>query len=136
MVIDASYCAAPLTSAMQLGLMDSTSCQWKPKWEMAQLQIEVVAEEKKADAELFQILAEAIGKNNVALSEKSEWSKKSNEHAFVEPLAFYRREVLSINPSCIAQVKEAAQYDTSKQSASTKHYCHLHGPNNTNEEER
>ena len=23
-----------------------------------------------------------------------------------------------------------------KQSASTKHYCHLHGPNNTNEEER
>ena len=44
-------------------------------------------------------------KNNVASSEKSEWSKKSNdnEHAFVEPLAFYRREVLSINPSCIAQ---------------------------------
>ena len=90
MVIDASYCAAPLTSAMQLGLMDSTSCQWKPKWEMAQLLIKVVAEEKKADAELFQILAEAIGKNNVALSEKSEWSKKNDEHTFVQLLAYYR----------------------------------------------
>ena len=57
------------------------------------------AEEKKADAELFQILADAMGKNNVALSEKSEWSKKNNEHTFVELLAFYRHEVLSINPA-------------------------------------
>ena len=31
--------------------------QWKQKWEMAQLQIKVITEEKKADAELFQLLA-------------------------------------------------------------------------------
>ena len=57
---------------------DLSDPQWnKPKWELAQLQIKVVAEEKKADAELFQIqiqiqiLADAIAmtgksKNNVA----------------------------------------------------------------------
>ena len=83
MVIDASYCAAPLTSAMQLGLMDSTSCQWKPKWEMAQLQIKVAdcrRQKRRMQTRSYfnfnYLLAEAIGKSNVALSEKSDWSKK------------------------------------------------------------
>ena len=56
--------------------------------------------------------AEAIGRNNVALSAKSEWSKENNQHNFVELLAFYRHQLLPVNPSSIAAVKDAATYDT------------------------
>ena len=86
---------------------------------MAQLSIKIAAEQRKADAEMFQILAEAIGRNNVALSAKSEWSKENNQHNFVELLAFYRHQLLPVNPSSIAAVKDAATYDTCKGSYQT-----------------
>ena len=35
--------------------------QWEQEWEMVQLQIQVITEEKKADAELFQLLAIVVG---------------------------------------------------------------------------
>ena len=49
----------------------------------------------------------------MALSAKSEWSKENNQHNFVELLAFYRHQLLPVNPSSIAAVKDAATYDTS-----------------------
>lgn len=69
----------------------------------------------------------------MALSAKSEWSKENNQHNFVELLAFYRHQLLPVNPSSIAAVKDAATYDTSKVATKppTKYYCHLHGSNNT-----
>ena len=42
---------------------------------MAQIQIKVIAEQKKVDAELFQMLADAVGKNNAMFGVESQLAK-------------------------------------------------------------
>lgn len=64
---------------------------------MSRLSIQVVADLRKVEEELFIFLADKMGSSNVSLSAKSEWSKKNAQHTFIELLAYYRNYLLAPN---------------------------------------
>jgi hypothetical protein len=79
---------------------------------VSQQSIKTVADLRKTETELFDHLAEKLGTSNVLLSEKSEWTKANGRHTFIELLAFYRNQVLAINPSNIQAIKKiVSTYD-------------------------
>ena len=87
---------------------------FKERWNMAQLSVKVVAELEQAKAQMFDLLAGRMGQSNVLLSASSEWAKENNQHTFIELLAYYRNNVLAVNPTNIKAIKAAASaYDRS-----------------------
>jgi hypothetical protein len=52
------------------------------------MSIKVVSEQRKARAELFDLLAAVMGPSQVLLSANSEWVKENGDHSFVELLSF------------------------------------------------
>ena len=87
---------------------------FKERWNIAQLSVKVVADLEQAKAQLFDLLAGRMGQSNVLLSASSEWAKENNQHTFIELLAYYRNNVLAVNPTNIKAIKAAASaYDRS-----------------------
>ena len=87
---------------------------FKERWNIAQLSVKVIAELRQAEAQLFDLLAGRMGPSNVLLSASSEWAKENNQHTFIELLAYYRNNVLAVNPTNIKAIKAAAStYDRS-----------------------
>ena len=87
---------------------------FKERWNIAQLSNKVMAELEQAKAQMFDLLAGRMGPSNVLLSASSEWAKENNQHTFIELLAYYRNNVLAVNPTNIKAIKAAAStYDRS-----------------------
>ena len=87
---------------------------FKERWNIAQLSVKVVTELEQAKAQMFDLLAGRMGQSNVLLSASSEWAKENNQHTFIELLAYYRNNVLAVNPTNIKAIKAAASvYDRS-----------------------
>ena len=87
---------------------------FKERWNIAQLSVKVVAELKQAEKQLFDMLAAKIGQSNVLLSASSDWAKENDQHTFIELLAYYRNNVLAVNPTNIKAIRSAAStYDRS-----------------------
>ena len=85
---------------------------FKERWNLAQLSVKVVSELEQAKAQLFALLAGRIGPSNVLLSTSSDWAVENNQHTFIELLAYYRNNVLAVNPTNIKAIKAAAStYD-------------------------
>ena len=78
---------------------------FKERWNIAQLSVKVIAELRQAEAQLFDLLAGRMGPSNVLLSASSEWAKENNQHTFIELLAYYRNNVLAVNPTNIKAIK-------------------------------
>lgn len=79
---------------------------FKEKCYLARLSIQVVADLRKLEEELFNVLAEKIGSSHVSLSSKSEWAKQNGKHTFIELLAYYQNHILVLNPTNIECIRE------------------------------
>ena len=73
---------------------------FKERCYVAQLSAKVAAEQRKAVAELFNLLAEKMGPSNVRLSASSEWAKENGQHVFIELLAYYRHYIPQFSLLC------------------------------------
>jgi hypothetical protein len=91
---------------------DINEDHFKERCYVAQLSIKVVAEQRKAEADLFNMLAGKMGPSNVLLSVSSEWAKENSQLTFIKLLAYCRHHLLAPNPSNIKAIKSAVStYD-------------------------